>query len=70
MSLSGVSTSHSLFLLRAFTLMNEKSATPVEIGMSRRELLFFSGLLWVSKTFPRKGLTRRLSFILPERSFG
>lgn len=69
-SLLGVNHSHSGILLIASTLMNEKTKKRklVEIGRSRRELLIFSGRLWISKAFPRKREARRLSFLLPEWS--
>lgn len=57
-SLLGANHSHSGILLIASTLMNEKKKKKkgqlVEIGRSRRELLIFSGRLWISKAFPRK----------------
>lgn len=69
-SLLGVNHSHSEILLIASMLMNEKEKKRkgqlVEIGRSRRELLIFSDLLWISKAFPRKREARRLSFLLPE----
>lgn len=53
-SLFGVNHSHSVMLLIAPMLMNEKKKQLVEIGRSRRELLIFSSLLWISKASPRK----------------
>lgn len=53
-SLFGVNHSHSVMLLIASMLMNEKKKQLVEIGRSRRELLIFSSLLWISKASPRK----------------